>query len=115
MTQPHGVCPDTEAWIELPSGSTFAFPSSAVSPEGCNYVRVLTPDGLEVGYWDSQEWAVSPVEVMGAICGAMAADVMAAAAASVFARYYQFGPNTTFPEGVEFDPYDGLRPKGESR
>lgn len=38
-------------------------------PEECSYVRV-TVDGLEVAYWDSQEWQEDPTVVMGAFMGA---------------------------------------------
>jgi hypothetical protein len=36
------------------------------------YVRVCDPLGRETAYWDSDEWATSPQDVMGAILGALA-------------------------------------------
>lgn len=37
---------------------------------GCDYVRVVAPDGREIGYWHSDEWRDDPLVVMGAILGA---------------------------------------------
>lgn len=34
------------------------------------YVRIVSADGREVGYWDSAEWLADPVGVMGAILAA---------------------------------------------
>ena len=101
MKTPHGVCPDTEAWLPLPNGGVFAFPSAASSPEGADYVRVLDQDGGEIGYWTADEWAEAPVEVMGAICGSLLSDE-----APTSPKYYQFGPNTTFPHGIHFEEYE---------
>jgi hypothetical protein len=36
------------------------------------YVRVCDPLGRETAYWDSDEWAISPQVVMGAMLGALA-------------------------------------------
>jgi hypothetical protein len=40
-------------------------------PDPCSYVRVLQ-HGFEIGYWNSEEWRDDPVDVMGAMLGAMA-------------------------------------------
>ncbi|KKK68893.1 hypothetical protein LCGC14_2939480, partial [marine sediment metagenome] len=41
-------------------------------PLPCDYVRiVLRHDLTEVAYWICDEWAEDPVEVMGAIIGAL--------------------------------------------
>jgi hypothetical protein len=37
----------------------------------CDYVRVVSPAGREVGYWDHEEWRDDPAVVMGAIMGAL--------------------------------------------
>lgn len=38
-------------------------------PEPCSYVRVVI-DGLELAYWNQDEWQEAPADVMGAIMGA---------------------------------------------
>jgi hypothetical protein len=50
-------------------------------PVGCptfggDYIRVVAPDGGEIGYWDKAEWAREPINVMGAIFGACAGSVI---------------------------------------
>lgn len=97
----YGVCPDSEVAIPLPQGYFFVFPSAEVSPDGCNYVRIVADDGGEIAYWDSQEWEQEPIEVMGAICGSMLTEEKADPA-----KYYQFSPKCKFPEGVEFTPFE---------
>lgn len=37
---------------------------------GGEYVRIVAPDGREIGYWDHAEWAREPKQVMGAILAA---------------------------------------------
>lgn len=96
----YGVCPKSEVAIPLPQGYFFVFPSAEQAPEGCDYVRIVADDGGEIAYWDSQEWADEPVEVMGAICGSMLTDEEPDPA-----KYYQFTPEVKFPPGVEFTPY----------
>lgn len=51
-------------------GSVFlVFPKS---PTECEYVRIVDRHSLaEIAYWDQQEWAEAPAEVMGAVIGAM--------------------------------------------
>lgn len=97
-TYPYGVCPDTETWIPIPNGGVFAFPNAESSPDGCDYVRVLDSNGGEIAYWSSSEWEEEPEEVMGAICGAISSEWEGRI-------FYQFGPKTIFPEGVEYNPY----------
>lgn len=42
------------------------------SPDECGYVRIVNRHNLaETAYWDQNEWAEAPAEVMGAIIGAM--------------------------------------------
>ncbi|MBZ0293968.1 MAG: hypothetical protein K8L99_15495, partial [Anaerolineae bacterium] len=38
-------------------------------PEPCSYVRVVI-DGLELAYWNQDEWQEAPADVIGAIMGA---------------------------------------------
>lgn len=97
---PYGVCPKSEVAIPLPTGNHFVFPNAEVSPEGTDYVRIVRHDGGEIAYWDSQEWADEPVEVMGAICGSMLADEEPRPE-----KYYQMSPEVRFPEGVEYARY----------
>jgi len=56
--------------IEVAGGCTIRTDSAEASPAGSSYVRVCTPDGSEIGYWDSAEWQEEPELVMGAILGA---------------------------------------------
>lgn len=46
-------------------------------PAECSYVRVISAQGLEVGYWNQDEWQQAPAEVMGAIFGATLSPVSA--------------------------------------
>ena len=41
-----------------------------------DYVRVVSKDGVEIGYWDNLEWQEDPIVVMGAIlrCAAKGED-----------------------------------------
>ena len=39
-------------------------------PSECDYIRVVD-NGLEIGYWSSDEFAEAPVEVLGAMMGAL--------------------------------------------
>jgi hypothetical protein len=56
-----------ESSVELANGRELRCPAF---PKECDYVRVVQ-DGCELAYWDIDEWAESPAEVMGAIIGAM--------------------------------------------
>lgn len=58
--------PDTECVIVVGS-LELRCPSY---PAECDYVRIVdTADGAEIGYWDNNEWARDPRDVMGAIIG----------------------------------------------
>lgn len=100
MKVPYGVSPSVEAWVELPSGLVMAFPNADANPEGADYVRFVDGKGGEVAYWICDEWAESPVEVMGAICGAMKASK-----GPNEAKFYQVHPDAQFPPGIEFASY----------
>ena len=102
LDSPYGVCPKSEIAVPLPSGGFWVFPSHEVSPEGCNYVRIVAEDGGEIAYWDSQEWADDPIEVMGAICGSLLSTEDPRPE-----KYYQFSPHVRFPDGVRFSAYEG--------
>jgi hypothetical protein len=56
-----------EAVVELASGRKLHCPAY---PADCDYVRIVQ-DGFELAYWCSDEWEESPMDVMGAIVGAM--------------------------------------------
>jgi hypothetical protein len=101
---PYGISPSTECFIPLPSGNFFVFPSATAEPDGPSYVRVVNSTGGEVAYWSVNEWAESPVEVMGAICGAMLSP-----ATEDDGLYYQFESDCEFPEGIDFEPYETLK------
>jgi hypothetical protein len=58
--------------LKLKNGRSIVCDSAEDNPEGVSFVQVLDADGEEVAYWDSQEWADEPIEVMGAIMGALA-------------------------------------------
>ena len=57
-----------ETTIRLPSGRELRAP---VYPVPCTYLRIVNADGTERAYWDCEEWAEDPQDVMGAIVGAM--------------------------------------------
>lgn len=60
-----------ECSVPISQGQLLVFPDYKSSPEGCNYIRFLDPDGSEVLYYDAAEWADEPVTVMGAIMAAI--------------------------------------------
>ena len=64
---PYGVSPSEEYFTVLPNGLTMAV--DAESGDGTSYVRFLDANGGELLYWNSDEWAETPEEVMGAIMG----------------------------------------------
>ena len=41
------------------------------NPDGTSYVRFCDQHGHEIAYWNEEEWADAPAEVMGAIFGAI--------------------------------------------
>ena len=105
---PFGVSPSREAWTRLPTGNVLAFENAGTNPEGTDYVRLVAPDGGECAYWTSDEWAEAPVEVMGALCGALI-DVTRARTLNP-AQYYQIAPDAAFPPGVPYTPYGAETP-----
>lgn len=62
---------DEVALTMVETGNKVVFSSAESDPGGASYVRVLNPAGNEIGYWIYDEWQESPVEVMGAILGAL--------------------------------------------
>lgn len=70
--------PENEVRLPLPSNADpdrdgepqhydeIAFPSALAESEGVSYVRFLR-DGVEVLYYDAEEWQEEPQQVMGAI------------------------------------------------
>jgi hypothetical protein len=69
MIEPHEI-----ALTVLESGHRVVFSNSEFEPEGTSHVRVLDSEGNEIGYWVCDEWQEAPVEVMGAILGALCAN-----------------------------------------
>jgi hypothetical protein len=68
--KPNGV-EDRECWIDTVDGEKVVFASAALEPHGTSYIRIVDVRGVEVVYWDSNEWREDPQGVMGAIMGAM--------------------------------------------
>jgi hypothetical protein len=91
---PYGVSPSREGWVRLHTGNVVAF--DGVDRNGTSYVRVLDPNGGELGYWTSTEWEEEPESVMGAFCGAMLSTEAADPE-----KFYQFGPDSQFPNGIQ--------------
>ena len=58
-------------FIKLPGERFMSFSSYEQSPEGVYDIHFYNVDGEEIVMWESTEWQESPVEVMGAILGAM--------------------------------------------
>lgn len=59
---------ELETILPLAGGNTLHFPSY---PDPCSYVAVCDQNGMEIAYWDAEEWAEEPESVMGAIMGAL--------------------------------------------
>jgi hypothetical protein len=99
----YGISPSQEAYIPLPSGCFFVFPSFT-DMEGADYVRIVAPDGGEVAFWSSDEWATFPLSVMGAICRVMLAnnwqEILKNRGPNA---YYQFANDCLFPKGVKYN------------
>lgn len=53
-----------ELVLELANG--FSLRCGGVVASG-EYVRIASPDGVELAYWDHQEWADQPAQTMTAI------------------------------------------------
>lgn len=62
--------PKTER-IVLTLKNGFTVRSDSEEYELGEYVRICDEQGTELLYWDNAEWQENPVEVMGAILGAM--------------------------------------------
>lgn len=58
---------NAEGEVELKLANGYALLSGGVEFTAGEWVRLVAPDGEEVGYWDQQEWADDPALVMGAI------------------------------------------------
>ena len=96
---PYGVSPSREMFIPLSGNRYFVFESNESNPEGTTYVRVVDEHGGELVYWNCDEWEESPVEVMGAICGAMVGGRFNEP------NYYAFAPDCCFPDFIDYEPY----------
>ena len=59
-----------ETVVKLANGKSLC--SSSEEFMAGDYVRLVAENGDELFYWDNQEWAESPIEVMGAILRAAA-------------------------------------------
>lgn len=62
---------DEMALTVVETGNQVVFSSAESEPSGTSHVRVLDSEGNEIGYWVCDEWQEEPVEVMGAIMGAL--------------------------------------------
>lgn len=59
---------ENEAVVYLVNGLELRSPSF---PAPCEYLRVVDAGGTEVVYYDQNEFAEDPTEVMGALMGAL--------------------------------------------
>jgi hypothetical protein len=59
-----------ETVIPLADGKLLCCPAH---PAPCEYVRIANSEGTELAYWSHAEWKAAPQEMMGALCGALAA------------------------------------------
>jgi hypothetical protein len=59
-----------ETVIPLADGKRLCCPAH---PIPCEYVRVTSSAGQALAYWSHTEWQAAPTEVIGALCGALAA------------------------------------------
>ena len=63
-----------EGFFTSPGGDVVCFPSTLIETDGVSYIRFVDAQtGDEILYYDSEEWAQAPKEVMGAILGALSA------------------------------------------
>lgn len=60
-----------EVVLDMPNGMQLH--ADGEDATGTSYVRVCDPEGVEVMYWNAEEWGEAPEEVMGAIIGALCA------------------------------------------
>jgi hypothetical protein len=56
-----------ECVVRLANGAELRCPPY---PAPCDYVRVIGPNGVEIGYWNSDEMRDDPEDVLGAVLGA---------------------------------------------
>lgn len=104
---PYGVSPTREAWVAAsPTGMLLVCEAADANGGGTDYVRVVAPNGGEVAYWIHTEWEAQPVEVMGAVCGALR-HRDAPDPARDPEKFYQVAPDVAFPPGTPFLPYAG--------
>ena len=62
----------SEIKIPTQNGTQFlCFEDSESNIEGCTYIRLCDSNGDELVYWHYDEWVESPIEVMGAMMGAL--------------------------------------------
>lgn len=60
-----------EAAVKTIKGQYLVFQSALANPNGTEYIRFIDSTGKELLYYDSEEWKEQPIEVMGAIMGAI--------------------------------------------
>lgn len=60
----------SEVALLLENGNYLVAQSFDQNHNGTQYVRICDSQGKELYYWDAQEWADEPQNVMGAIIGA---------------------------------------------
>ena len=64
--------PYPEVIVQLANGNSLRSGHSTGEFTSGDYVRLCGPDGEEILYWSSDEWATDPVLVMGAIINSAA-------------------------------------------
>lgn len=57
-----------ESWITHSNGASLLFPAY---PEQVSYIRVVDAEAREIAYWTIDEVSEDPVDVLGAIFGAV--------------------------------------------
>ena len=69
-THPLGVRKD-ECWVPIANDEFVVFPNALQELDGVSYVRWVNALGVEVLYYDSNEWAEDPKATMGAMMSAL--------------------------------------------
>ncbi len=59
---------ENESVVYLINGKELHCPAA---PAPCHYIRVVDSDGSEIVYYDENEFAEGPADVMGALMGAL--------------------------------------------